>query len=146
MEEVLKILRDRARFFCEMCIRDSCYSLLFLFSSVFSNESNSNLILRFFFDNCGKFLHAHCAKFWAVILINKISLTNRNRSCALLFFSENKHIRNFLELCLSDFIAKFLVAVIDFYTNAACFECFSNLFCVICKFVGYRKNFCLYRC
>ena len=47
---------------------------------------------------------------------------------------------------LADFIAKFLVAVIDFYTNAACFECFSNLFCVICKFVGYRKNFCLYRC
>ena len=46
--------------------------------------------------------------------------TNANGTRFHFFVAKNKHIRHFVELCLADLVADFLVAVIKLYAVAVC--------------------------
>ena len=118
----------------------------FVSKSIFSNESNSNLILRFFFDNLRCVIPpAHCQVLGCSFSSIRSLLRKTETVLHSALFSENKYAGNFLEAMPVGFYSQSFSSRSSATTNAACFECFSNLFCVIYKLSDTGRTFCLYQ-
>ena len=87
-------------------------------------------------DECFEF---HCADVAVLIGIDS------DISAFDLFVTDDKHIRDLLELVFTDLVTDFFVAVVDLGSDVKCVQLFEKRFAVFACAVGYREDFDLYR-